>query len=216
MTGKPDVPVALLFGNGQAMYLDDDGDQVGKYQRDGWSGVHAFRGDFPDADVHIADWRGGPTSEGGGIQPLQELTQSALESIVDDAGTSRRWNERAVDNVQRWGNQSPATLFLALVEEVGELARELDRESTYPDDADVDAKKGKHLIRAMGDLGETTQRFLEENFEEPAGKPKPESEREDFRSDIATSVDDVDAVQDELDDAAPLLFQLTWALDDER
>lgn len=129
---------------------------------------------------------------------------------------AKDWGERAEGNVERWGNQSPATLFLALVEEVGELARELDREVEYPDDASTEAKKGKHLIRAMGDLGETTQRFLEENFEEPAGKPKPESEREDFRSDIAGSVDDVDAVQDELDDAAPLLFQLSWALDDER
>jgi len=129
---------------------------------------------------------------------------------------AKDWGDQAEENVERWGNQSPTTLFLALVEEIGEMARELDRETEYPDDADVEAKKGKHLIRAMGDLGETTQRFLEENFEEPAGKPKPESERADFRQDIATSVDDVDAIQDELDDAAPLLFQLTWALQDEQ
>jgi len=138
---------------------------------------------------------------------------------VRRVATSRRkiadWSGQAEENVQRWGNQSPATLFLALVEEIGEVARELDREAIR-DEGGADAKKAWELIDDMADLGFETQAFLEERFEEPAGEPKPESEREDVRSDIATSVDDVDAVQDELDDAAPLIVQLSWALEDER
>lgn len=131
---------------------------------------------------------------------------------------SESWEDQAEENVERWGNQAVATLFLALVEEVGEVADVLDRDD-IPQDSDVDdaVLEGRRLIEDMASLGIRTRDYLEENFEDPAGAPKPESEREAVRVDLLPDgVSRPDVVQDEVDDAAPLLFQLSWALDDER
>lgn len=124
------------------------------------------------------------------------------------------WGRRAQSNVEKWGNQSTLTLFLAAIEEMGEVAIELSDQ-----DADGDHPPGtpeaqaRALVDDMATLGRETRHFLESTFEEPAGEPKPGADREDIRDDIDILVDDPDAVQTEVDDLAPLAFQMTWALE---
>lgn len=132
---------------------------------------------------------------------------------------AKDWGDVAEENVERWGNQAVATLFLALVEEVGEVAEVLERRDMPNDMATKDVMEARALIEDMASLGIRTRDYLEENFEEPAGEsstPKSESVRREQRRGILGDISDPDAVQDEVDDAAPLLFQLTWALQDER
>jgi len=121
-----------------------------------------------------------------------------------------RWERQADDNVDRWGNQTAPTLFLALVEEVGEVAEALLKQATLPDDdqGDVPQTAWQYIGETM-DLGRDVQDFLETNFEGPAGSPDPG--REQVRQDIGGAhLDRPTAVQQEIDDVAPLVFQLTW------
>jgi len=134
---------------------------------------------------------------------------------MTDGKRACRWGAQADQNIDKWGDQSPATLLLAMVEELGEIADELDHQTDYPDDADPEATKAKHILREMAALGELTRAYLESNFEAD-GAPKPESDREAFRSQLAGPIADADPVQDELDDLMPLGFQLARALENEQ
>lgn len=49
-------PAAYLFSNGNAIYVDEDGEQLTAHQRDGLAGLHAYREDYPDATIHWAVW----------------------------------------------------------------------------------------------------------------------------------------------------------------
>jgi hypothetical protein len=122
-----------------------------------------------------------------------------------------RWERQANDNVDRWGNQTAPTLFLAMVEEQGEVAEELLDQASLPDpdnDPDVAVEAWNFIGKAM-ELGHDVRDFLEGNFEGPAGKP--DRGREQARQDIGGAhLDAPTDVQDEVDDLAPLVFQLTW------
>lgn len=127
---------------------------------------------------------------------------------------SMQWFGTACENVGRWGNQSPALLFLAMVEELGEVAMEL-QDHTEPGDGlppvgdyDSTPHDGRRLIADMAQLGRQTREYLEGNFDEPAGTTG--SGYDDLA--ITGDVRDAEAIQDEVDDLAPLLYQLTWAL----
>lgn len=125
---------------------------------------------------------------------------------------SARWRQRAVQNVEKWGNQSPGLLFIALIEEMGEIAEEMVEESTVPPPEDHHNGVWSEAWRFISDmrrLGLDARDFLESNFDEPGGTPNP-----DYPADmpIISPFGDNDVVQAEVDDAVPLLIQLTWAL----
>lgn len=127
------------------------------------------------------------------------------------------WRDRAETNVENWGDQGVATLFLAMVEELGEVAEVLERRDIPADAASTDVQQARALICDMTSLGIRTRDYLEATFEDDDGQPLPESEREARREAILDGgVSDPDGVQGELDDLMPLGFQLSWALDDER
>lgn len=134
------------------------------------------------------------------------------------SGDTDRWQARAEENIEKWGNQAPATLFLAMVEEMGEIAEELTEQAPgpHPDNPSEAPFRGWEIIHEMADLGLETRDFLESNFEEPAGTgPMDPETRESIRHEQALGVgvvQDPEAVRDELDDLAPLCFQLRWKL----
>lgn len=51
-----DPPTGYLYGNGNAIFFDAEGEQLPEFQRHGLSGVHAFRERFPDATIYWATW----------------------------------------------------------------------------------------------------------------------------------------------------------------
>jgi len=126
------------------------------------------------------------------------------------------WEDQAAENLERWGDQDVAILFLAMVEEMGEIASVLE-DDIAPGTPDEDVAALRVLIQQMARLGEETRVRLEGAFEDDDGQPLPEAERLLVRQAVLKrGVSDVDDVQDELDDLAPLCYQLTWALNDER
>lgn len=56
-------PSGYLFGNGNAMFFDETGQQMNELQKHGLSGVHLFREKFPDAPVFWASFETGFTDE---------------------------------------------------------------------------------------------------------------------------------------------------------
>lgn len=124
-----------------------------------------------------------------------------------------RWFGHACENVGRWGLHSPGLVFLAMVEEMGEIAEELDEqaEDPFPDDGrDDPLAEARRFINDAKRLGLDARWFLEEHFDEPAGRP--DDGLDDL--DVTGGVTDADAIQEEVDDLAPLLYQLTWALEE--
>lgn len=128
---------------------------------------------------------------------------------------SKRWYDRAEENIDTWGNQSVPLLLLAAVEELGEVAQEV-MDHTGPvygrppwGDYDSTPHDGRRLIADMAQLGRETREYLEANFDQPAGTPGG------GHDDLAITGDvlDADAIQEEVDDLAPLLYQLAWALE---
>lgn len=152
----------------------------------------------------------------GEVVPLSD--EPGPDELVTDGGETvrdhklhlaKRWGDRAESNIEHWGNQAPATLFLAMIEEMGEIAQELER-TQAPGSPDETPSNGRLLIAAMAALGRRTRRYLEANFEDPAGKTTAEPAIDG--TDIIAHVSDPVAIQDELDDLMPLGWQLTWAL----
>jgi hypothetical protein len=54
----PTDAAAYLFANGNAVFLDHDGEQIFRLQRLGLSGLHGFVAEFPGAPVYWGIWRG--------------------------------------------------------------------------------------------------------------------------------------------------------------
>ena len=118
------------------------------------------------------------------------------------------WEDIARENVDRWGEQPPAVLLLALVEEVAETVDELLKTAEKGTETMVPAEAMARLA-AVRDAGFECRAFLEREFEDETGDPLP-------REEWPTLVWDFDAVAvaEELDDTAPLVYQLAWALDE--
>lgn len=125
----------------------------------------------------------------------------------------KRWQNRAVSNVEKWGNQRPDTLLLALIEEVGEVAMAMEANSepiyhaTPPGADDVPGAVGYRLIREMATLGRETRNFLEGEYSDPAGDGEGSEEHR-----IYGELTDPERVLEEVEDTAPLCWQLYWAL----
>lgn len=51
-----DKHAAFLFGNGNAMYFDQSGEQIVEFQEYGLSGVHLFTDEYPEAPVYWSIW----------------------------------------------------------------------------------------------------------------------------------------------------------------
>lgn len=117
------------------------------------------------------------------------------------------WGPKAKENIEKWGDQTPAVLLLALAEEIGEVADEVLATGEKPFHDAMYFAEGVHLLSEVRDVGFQCRDFLEEHFEDADGAPLPEEEMPRIFHDL-----DEDRVFDEVDDAAPLLFQLSWAL----
>lgn len=50
--------------------------------------------------------------------------------MAEDTGLFERWPTKAAENEARWGQQSEATLLLAMLEELGELAEDISTART--------------------------------------------------------------------------------------
>lgn len=126
-----------------------------------------------------------------------------------------QWGGLADENTQEWGLQSAPVLTLALAEELAEVATELEAHTEPGADADADlmADRGRELLSRIADLGDEVAAFLEANFYDDAGNPLPRPERENLGP-IHGEVTDPAVVREELDDLAPLCYQLAWALQD--
>lgn len=120
---------------------------------------------------------------------------------------SERWEARAESNIDRWGNQTPTVLLLALVEEIGEVADEVlaTAEKSYEDD--MAAKQAFKYLSDVRRAGFRCRELLEVVFEDENGDPIPNEEMPK----LVHSLDE-ERVLDELNDAAPLVYQLSWAL----
>lgn len=139
-----------------------------------------------------------------------ELRADGGTSEYDYAAAKERgyqWLDRAEGNVDRWGNQTPAVLLLALAEEIGEVADEVLATGEKPLHDPMYSAEGIHLLSEVRRAGFACRDFLEEHFEDEDGAPLPEEEMPRIFHDLNEA-----RVLDEVDDAAPLLFQLSWAL----
>lgn len=128
----------------------------------------------------------------------------------------KRWGEKAENNIEEWGNQRPDTVLLALIEEVGEIAEAM-QENCKPGggpppvgDYDDRPDRGRELIRRMAALGLETRDYLEAEYPAPAGEGTV-TDDDEIRI-IGPPIDDR-AIMDEIEDAAPLLWQLFWAIE---
>ena len=69
-------PKAILWSNGNAMFLDESGKQVAEMQEHGWAGLHLFVKRWPAAPVEMGDWRSVPpfpvTSVGNVLKSLRD------------------------------------------------------------------------------------------------------------------------------------------------
>lgn len=131
--------------------------------------------------------------------------------IRNDAQRSLAWRQQAASNVETWGQQDAVPLVLAKIEELGELAEVLldvvEFEETQT------AWFTENRLKAMVDLGDAVQGFLEQTSEDLDGQPIPPEERPTLGTlDEATDAQ-LEALRDELADDAALSFQLAWALD---
>lgn len=128
------------------------------------------------------------------------------------------WEQKAHENVQKWGLQPVDALLLAMGEEMGELAGEVHGFADYPE-ADGEgarmAEQGRDLIRRMDALGRDIRDFLE-TVSERDGEPVPEDERPDyldpFPEDLKRSRRERH-IRAELDDLMALGYQFLWALE---
>lgn len=108
------------------------------------------------------------------------------------------WRQRAQQNLQRWGLQTPPAIILSMGEEVAEMAQTLDLDEVDGDD------RGAELLRELVTLGLEIQDYLEETSEDDDGNPLPPTERPE----IDAPVDDPAALLNELDDLVPFGYQL--------
>ena len=69
-------PCAYLFGNGNAMFFDELGEQIVEYQKDGLAGIHAFNESFPEAPIFWAIWGDRPIDHG-----ISEIHENLFDYI---------------------------------------------------------------------------------------------------------------------------------------
>lgn len=65
---------ALLFPNGNAMFFDEEGEQIPELQKMGWPGVHIYLERYPDAKVAFGLWDKGI---------FREMDEKAIDSVAE-------------------------------------------------------------------------------------------------------------------------------------
>lgn len=125
----------------------------------------------------------------------------------------QRWGKKAERNIDRWGHQRLETILLAAIEELGEIAHELQWQSNV---GDIDQNggpryphaDGRDLIDEMAGLGVRTRSYLEDIYSEPAGDG-------DGIEDLVLYENpaDLEPIRLEIEDLAPLCYQLYWAIE---
>ena len=68
----PNPPMAVLFSNGNAIFLDDKGIQIPEFQAHRWRGIHLFLKKYPEASIILQ----------GNMQLKKELFSYFLENIA--------------------------------------------------------------------------------------------------------------------------------------
>jgi len=139
--------------------------------------------------------------------------------MSEDGEDTPPWEQKAHENGQRGGLQPVDALFLAMGEEMGELAGEVHGMADYPGADGEDARmaeQGRDLIRRMDQLGRDIRDYLETVSEDADGNPIPEDERpnylDPFPEDLKRSRRSR-LIRSELDDLMALGYQFLWALE---
>lgn len=115
------------------------------------------------------------------------------------------WQEKAEENIKKWGLQSVPTLLLATQEELSETMDEV-----Y-DEVDGHTKLDEELYSSMA-RGFAVQSTHERLFEDDRGNPIDDPPTLEMDADGV----DLDELEAELADTAALLVQLQMAIDEER
>ena len=136
-----------------------------------------------------------------------EQSDGALRRREHYLMLGKRWGDRGEKNIEKWGNQRPKGLLLAMAEEMAEIADELLEDNGLPPNAYQDRENS--ILNDIRTTGYVAREFLEEQCEDENGDPLPLSERPEL-----SGVADVKAAREETEDLAPLLFQMYWALND--
>lgn len=165
-----------------------------------------------------------PLESGEEPQQKKLVTDGGREDLRGTAGRhshglllGRKWNEKAEENIHKWGHQRHDTVLLALIEEIGEIAMAFEAGNApgggpHPHvDRDDPHSYGRDLIHRMAELGRDTREFLEAEYPDPAGDG--DGGHEYTLHGDPNSAEDAERIFEEVDDAAPLLFQLYWALE---
>lgn len=125
-----------------------------------------------------------------------------------------KWEQKARGNVDKWGQQDADALFLAMIEEFGEMATDLLLASEYAD-GDMIAEEGRDFLRRVRALGDEVQDFLETVTEDSNGDPIPAEERPNYLTWTNAPHGKMygKRTEGELDDLMALGYQFQWALD---
>lgn len=115
-----------------------------------------------------------------------------------------RWGDKADENVEDWGHQYPATVLLAMVEELGEMAHALLGQTEIGDISSEDARRGRNLLCDAAGVGLRTRAYLEETF---GADPSVDGR------DIAGKMGSYARVVEENDDLAALAWQFHWSVE---
>ena len=129
----------------------------------------------------------------------------------------KRWGNLAKENIKTWGNQRHDILLLALIEEIGEIAMAMESHCNTGDGLPPNAVPhdqpeviGRELINEMAALGRKTRTYLETEFPEPSREGTTEMPN----IQVTGEPQKIDPIIEEVEDAAPLLYQLYLALNE--
>jgi len=142
-----------------------------------------------------------------GIDPelLGSTDDYTPADYIDIAGYMQPlWHGHATENVEKWGLQSEGELLLATMEELGEMAAELNDAYEVEGD-DVDCYSVTEMLREIERLGKSVQTLHEDIYEDEDGNAV---------GGPTVSLDGHEAAfADELNDTVALLYQIRASLD---
>lgn len=118
----------------------------------------------------------------------------------------KEWGSRAEANIEKWGNQPPKMLILAMAEELAEIVDEV-----FPHEARPPVAYDHEYQSILNDIrttGFAARECLERCCEGADGDPLPDEEWPGMGG-----VENPEAALTETKDLAPLCWQLYWALD---
>lgn len=145
-------------------------------------------------------WGGAGTWEHKDPDSHAQAGHHVFDALAAVAGPGT-WQPKAEQNIDVWGQQNAVTLLLAAAEELGEVAIEIEDHTQAGDNpGPTPESDGRRLLDRIQHLGLDVREYLDQ----------PDVDVDDLR--IRGDVTDPDAIQQEVDDLAALLYQITWAL----